>query len=308
MIKGPERNRSGKWHQNKGKSMNIIKFDDPIRFQSKVKDYLLKHEAENNLPLGILSSLIAGEYVEVPPYLALVEDHGEPQLVLMRTPPYPVLFSFEPNLLDEEIVDLVIGDLLYNFGDELTGMTGNKDLVSHMAESWKLTTGKQAVLKMAMRIYKLEQVNPISGVPGSMRPANDGDKSLLLEWYGGFHRDALQEEPDSDQVQKQVERYLNADPVLRGMMIWEEDEKPVSMAGYTGPTAHGIRIGAVYTPPEIRRQGYASACVAELSQHLLDQGFQFCFLFTDLLNPTSNHIYQQVGYIPVNDVDTYDFK
>lgn len=308
MIKGPERNRSGKWHQNKGKSMNIIKFDDPIRFQSKVKDYLLKHEAENNLPLGILSSLIAGEFVEVPPYLALVEDHGEPQLVLMRTPPYPVLFSFEPNLLDEEIVDLVIGDLLHNFGDELTGMTGNKDLVSHMAESWKLTTGKQAVLKMAMRIYKLEQVNPISGVPGSMRPANDGDKSLLLEWYGGFHRDALQEEPDSDQVQKQVERYLNADPVLRGMMIWEEDEKPVSMAGYTGPTAHGIRIGAVYTPPEIRRQGYASACVAELSQHLLDQGFQFCFLFTDLLNPTSNHIYQQVGYIPVNDVDTYDFK
>lgn len=308
MIKGPERNRSGKWHQNKGKSMNIIKFDDPIHFQSKVKDYLLKHEAENNLPLGILSSLIAGEYVEIPPYLALVEDHGEPQLVLMRTPPYPVLFSFEPNLLDEEIVDLVIGDLLHNFGDELTGMTGNKDLVSHMAESWKLTTGKQAVLKMAMRIYKLEQVNPISGVPGSMRPANDGDKSLLLEWYGGFHRDALQEEPDSDQVQKQVERYLNADPVLRGMMIWEEDEKPVSMAGYTGPTAHGIRIGAVYTPPEIRRQGYASACVAELSQHLLDQGFQFCFLFTDLLNPTSNHIYQQVGYIPVNDVDTYDFK
>lgn len=288
--------------------MNITKFDDPIHYQSKVKDYLLEHEAENNLPLGILSSVIAGEFVEAPPYMALVEDHGEPQLILMRTPPYPALFSFEPNFIDEEIVDLVIGDLLNDSGDELTGMTGNKALVSRMTESWQLATGKQAVLKMAMRIYKLEQVNPISGVPGSMRSTNDKDESLLLEWYGNFHRDALQEEPDSDQVKKQVERYLNADPVLRGMMIWEVGGKPVSMSGYTGPTPHGIRIGAVYTPPEIRRQGYASACVAELSQHLLNQGFRFCFLFTDLLNPTSNHIYQQVGYNPVNDVDTYDFK
>jgi hypothetical protein len=180
--------------------------------------------------------------------------------------------------------------------------------VSRLTESWQLATGKQAVLKMAMRIYKLDQVNPVSGVPGSIRSANGNDESLLLEWYGGFHQDALREEPDSDQVQKQVERYLTADPVLRGMMIWEDGGKPVSMSGYTGPTPHGIRIGAVYTPPEIRRQGYASACVAGLSQHLLDQGFQFCFLFTDLLNPTSNHIYQQVGYNPVNDVDTYDFK
>ncbi len=252
--------------------------------------------------------MIAGEYRDQLPYLALVEDHGETQLVLMRTPPYPVLFSFETRPMDKEIVDLVTGDLLHAFGDELTGMTGNKELVSQLAESWQLVTGKQTVLKIAMRIYKLEQVNPVSGVSGSMRPANDKDEFLLLEWYGGFHRDALQEEPDPDQVRKQVERYLNADPVLRGMMIWDDGGKPVSMAGYSGPTAHGIRIGAVYTPPALRRQGYASACVAGTSQHLLGQGFQFCFLFTDLLNPTSNHIYQQVGYNPVNDVDTFDFK
>ena len=79
------------------------------------------------------------------------------------------------------------------------------------------------------------------------------------------------------------------------------------MAGYAGPTPNGIRIGAVYTPPDLRRQGFASAVTASLSQHLLDQGRKFCFLFTDLLNPTSNKIYQQVGYRPVSDVDRYDF-
>jgi len=105
-----------------------------------------------------------------------------------------------------------------------------------------------------------------------------------------------------------TDRYLGADPCLRGMMIWSHKGNPVSMAGYSGPTTNGIRIGAVYTPPTQRKKGYASACVAGLSQYLLDLGFQFCFLFTDLMNPTSNHIYQQIGYQAVSDVDTFEFK
>jgi predicted GNAT family acetyltransferase len=79
------------------------------------------------------------------------------------------------------------------------------------------------------------------------------------------------------------------------------------MAGYAGPTPNGIRIGAVYTPPAQRKNGYASALTARLSQHLLDEGYGFCFLFADLLNPTSNHIYQKIGYKPVCDSDRYLF-
>ena len=50
------------------------------------------------------------------------------------------------------------------------------------------------------------------------------------------------------------------------------------------------------------------ATVAALSQLLLDSGRKFCFLFTDLSNPTSNHIYQAIGYRPVCDVDEYRFS
>lgn len=48
--------------------------------------------------------------------------------------------------------------------------------------------------------------------------------------------------------------------------------------------------------------------VAALSQRLLDEGHHCTFLFTDLANPTSNHIYQQVGYEPVSDVSVYTFQ
>ena len=59
--------------------------------------------------------------------------------------------------------------------------------------------------------------------------------------------------------------------------------------------------GPVYTPPEERGQGYASAAVAALSQHVLDSGATPC-LFTDQANPTSNAIYQRLGYRPLADM------
>jgi predicted GNAT family acetyltransferase len=64
----------------------------------------------------------------------------------------------------------------------------------------------------------------------------------------------------------------------------------------------------VYTPPALRGRGYASALVAAVSQAQLDAGRRFCFLFTDLANPTSNRIYQDIGYEAVCDVDEYRFE
>ena len=103
------------------------------------------------------------------------------------------------------------------------------------------------------------------------------------------------------------------DPLARGLIdegrlfLWE-DQGTVSMAAGMSETPNGIRVGFVYTPPEARRHGYASACVSALSQHYLDHGRQFCFLYTDLANPTSNAIYQRIGYQPVCDVEDYNFE
>jgi uncharacterized protein len=47
--------------------------------------------------------------------------------------------------------------------------------------------------------------------------------------------------------------------------------------------------------------------VAALSRQLLASGYDYCALFTDLANPTSNDIYYQIGYRPVADFDEYRF-
>ena len=288
--------------------MKLYHFDDPEIFRDKIQDYLIQNEAENNLPLGIINNVISGEYRDRDPYLAYVEENGKPVIVILCTPPFQALFSYQNPIPADKILKLVLKDLMDFFGDEFVGISGNKKLAARLKNIWEEMTGRKAEKHMAMRIYKLDVVFPPPVSAGSIRPVEKKDRRLITDWLNGFYRETVQESPDPARARKQVELYLKADPKLRGLMIWEKNGIPVSMAGYAGPTLNGIRVGAVYTPPEQRKKGFASAVTAGLSQHLLDMGFKFCFLFTDLLNPTSNYIYQQIGYKPVCDVDRYDFK
>lgn len=90
-------------------------------------------------------------------------------------------------------------------------------------------------------------------------------------------------------------------------MLWEDAGATVSLAGFGNPTPNGTRVGPVYTHRRCEAGGYASALVGQMTAMLLNRGLRFCFLFTDLANPTSNNIYQRVGYEPVSDVDEYAF-
>ena len=83
--------------------------------------------------------------------------------------------------------------------------------------------------------------------------------------------------------------------------VWEDGGSVVSIAGHSAQVSGMVRVGPVYTPPEHRRHGYGSAVTAATSQHALDGGASQVTLFTDLANPTSNSIYQQLGYQPVDD-------
>ncbi len=78
------------------------------------------------------------------------------------------------------------------------------------------------------------------------------------------------------------------------------------MAGRLDAVAGVERIGPVYTPPDRRGRGYASAVVAGVSRSALDAGHR-CILYTDLENPTSNAIYRAIGYRAVAEALQYRF-
>jgi predicted GNAT family acetyltransferase len=144
-----------------------------------------------------------------------------------------------------------------------------------------------------------------SGVGGSWRLAVPEDLDLLTRWWIAFGEEALPEDTPLGDPRATVERWIRR--VGRAAYVWTVDGRTVSLVGTGSETPNGVRIGPVYTPPEERGRGFASALTAAASQAELDAGRRFCFLFTDLANPTSNHIYQDIGYEPIIDVDVYRF-
>lgn len=289
--------------------MRLRRSSDLPAFIDRVSPFLMQREAEHCLQLGILTTLLRGETSNGrPPYLALVSDDssGRVALVAMATPPFNLILSHPASMseaaLDEALM-LVAADA-HEAALDLPGVLGPAEVAPRYVAQWKALTDQTAHVALSERIYRLERVTAPQGVAGEMRRIEETDRPILRKWFDAFAEEALGK-PGDPRIDIGIDRRLRFES--SGLYLWQVGATPVSMAGYGGPTPHGMRIGPVYTPPQARGRGYASALTAALSQSLLDAGRQFVFLFTDLANPTSNHIYQSIGYQPVSDVTEYHF-
>jgi predicted GNAT family acetyltransferase len=283
--------------------VEVRRFDDPAAFFAHAAPFLEQREAENNLILGLRARLERDRHAfgEEDPYLAVAESGGEVVAAAFRTPPH----SFGLAATDRsEAVDAFADDVR---GLELPGVIGPNPLAERFAERWRESAGVRAWVALAQRIYEAREAFPPTGVPGRYRNYRPADRDLAAAWMDAFVAEALPDAPPgrADDGATFVARRV-ADPD-GGLVVWEDGGVPVSMAGFGGPTPNGIRVGPVYTPPELRGHGYASALVGELTARLLAGERSLCFLFTDLANPTSNSIYQRVGYRPVADVTDWRF-
>lgn len=280
--------------------MVVKELDDPGAFLEAAQPLLLEDEARNNLVLGIASTLRDHPSVYDEHRLWIVEDSGRTVGVALRTPPYNLALGGPANL----VVLHDLAESLHAASIELPGVTGAAPEVEHFAAEWEAQARVARRQRMAQRIYRLTVLRPVEGVSGRARPAAEGDRPLLLEWVRSFVAEAVPEGTPDLGPERTIDARLGEG--RGGFTIWE-DGGPVSLAGWGGTTPNGVRIGPVYTPPEHRRRGYGSAVTAAVSAERLASGRTFCFLYTDVANPTSNKIYTDIGYEPVCDSIDYAF-
>ncbi len=195
----------------------------------------------------------------------------------------------------------LLDDVLANAGN-LNGVNGRVPWSQRFAEAWAARTGREAVLGTRLRAFELRAVIAPPPVPGALRKAGPADTERAFAFAQAFWAEVMGNDPGSP-TPEGVARKVEAGEIY----LWEDEGAPVCLVGRSRPMPHGVTLGPIYTLPDQRGRGYAAACTAAVSRLLLDGGWDYCALFTDLDNPTSNHVYEKIGYRRVCDYGDYQF-
>ncbi|MFG2474107.1 GNAT family N-acetyltransferase [Streptomyces fagopyri] len=276
---------------------------DVDAFLTRAGDFLRSRPALHTVPLTVTHALRTrgpSTFGAQAPVFGLLERDGDVRAAFFRTPPH----RLNVTALSEEDADS-LAVRLADLGHDLPGVTADRDTAAAFAEAWqRRRTGVRAPLYRHDRLYRLDTpAVPGPVPPGRPRAAEDGDRGLLARWYGEFA------EAVGERTSRDADDWAAARIAYGGVILWEAPGgTPVAMAGASPRIAGQVRVGPVYTPAPFRGRGYAGAATVEVGRAALASGVDEVLLFTDLSNPTSNGLYQRIGYRPVADFDVYDFE
>ena len=268
---------------------------DTGRFLAVTRDFLRVDPARNSVMLTVTENLRVNAAAQAPsaaPLFGWWQPSPAPVgAAFMHTPDFPVMLSHMSGQAAAELArDLAAA------GRRVRGVNASQDAADAFAAAWRDRTGNAVAVHRRMRLFRLgEFVPPAPGTEGTARQAAGSDRDLLAGWFDAFTREVG--DPPGQDHRGAVDERIG----YGGLTVWEVGGIPVSIAGRTRAVAGMVRVGPVYTPPELRGRGYGGAATAAVSQAALDADVREVVLYTDLANPTSNALYQRLGYRPVED-------
>jgi uncharacterized protein len=277
--------------------MEVRTHDDPSAWLEAVLPLLMLDEARHDLHLGLVHTLVHHPSVYPSKHLWSVEDAGTVVGAALQTPPHNIIVA-QPAV---EGANDLLADAIGSSGIQLPGVVGGLPEAEAFASAWCARTGDTARRVMGQGIYSLTEVRNVPAAAGTSRTATPDDLELVAGWIQAFQDEVVPDALRSDPAERRRRLGAILESEEEGFWLWEAEGQVVSLSGFGSPTPNGIRIGPVYTPPGLRDRGYATTLVADLSRRQLASGRRFCFLHTDLANPTSNAIYRRIGYRRVCD-------
>jgi hypothetical protein len=269
----------------------VAKGDDAAAVLQAASEYFASRPRETNV--------VATTLTEVVPYPGIgqfwsVSDGHEVAAIAVQVPGgNRAELTPGPGWAIDSLVEAMAEDV-----PDLPGVIGEVGAVSRFAGRWAERRRLPVDPVEGGRLYVLGELVVPPPVPGRLRQATSADRDLIAGWAAAF---AAGTADPTDTVTNARHR------LARGRVwVWEDGE-PVSMASAPAPVNGVARVGLVYTPAKWRGRGYAAASVAALSQRLLSDDADSCILYTQLSNPTSNAIYQRLGYRAVAETLAYRF-
>jgi GNAT superfamily N-acetyltransferase len=289
--------------------MELRFFDDPVAFFEVAGDVLAEQPVLSTVVAGVAERIRTQQEAGVawpdgvPCWFAVVLDGDDVIGTAMRTAPFGEYPAYLLPMADEAVH--LLSKTLLARDEPVLGANGALPAVQVFCEDMAVATGRTARVGQHTRLFELGDLVEPRPAPGHLRPARVEEQPLVASWYAAFMLDADEqagrkpgESPHESPTDDELARRIGSGRVF----VWaDEADAPVNVTAASSP-AYGVsRIGPVYTPKEQRGRGYASRAVYEVSALLRESGERPC-LFTDQANPTSNKIYEAIGYRPVVDM------
>jgi GNAT superfamily N-acetyltransferase len=271
--------------------MEVVPHADVGEFARLARPLLEPDPLRHTSVLTVLNAVCHKAFV--PMAMLTVHDGGAVVGALLRTDGWPALVSGVPARCAPAVVEALL-----KAGADAVGALGPVLEADAFAAAWTARTGGSVADTVRLRLFALDKLRALVGVPGSARligPADGSSVDRLAAWRAAFEIEVHGEAPTPPPKPDDVVASLAAGAAE---LLWEVDGVPVAQATARAVTAGMSRIGPVYTPPEHRGHGYAAAVTAAASRCALDRGARHVLLYTDLANPTSNRLYPRLGYRP----------
>ncbi len=275
--------------------MRFLIEPDATAFVPRGLAWMERDAVLNTLPATLARTRLGGLRASdtgPPLWITVESDDGEVIGAAVRTPPRAVVLPGIPPAMAAGLADFIREVLA---AQDLPGVTGPVVQASAFADRWAARAGCGVRTHTRMRLYRMAELLPPPAGRGSWRLADENDFDLCFDWFVDFPVAAGHVTGPPAEVADIRERLAGG-----RIGLWEIDGEPVSLAGWTVPVSGVVRVAPVYTPRQHQRRGYGTAATAAATAGILATGAEAC-LFTDLSNPTSNSIYQKIGYRPVAD-------
>jgi predicted GNAT family acetyltransferase len=276
--------------------MEISRFDDAAAFLDHAGPFLRNNAIHNNVILGIAGRLVDAPWDDA--VMVTVDDGDTPCLAGLMTPPWRLIVSTGP----AEAIPILV-EALRDPGSKPPGVVGLAAMAEQFVSAWTAATGETVASGTAMNLQVADRVDAPADVRGALRFAKATEAEWVTACFIQFAIDIDADESERGESRKSAAAYM-----ARGeVWVWDVDGAPVSMVCCNRMGSEGARVAPVYTLPEERGRGYASAAVAALTTRLLDDGAQWCAIFADVDNATTNTIYQRIGYKKHGTYREYNF-
>lgn len=280
--------------------MQITEYTDPIEFRT-VLEKEFSHLWENDLMIGLVHSLKTNKDLYNSEFHLFKAEDDTNKLVSFLTPPWPMIIYSETIPNNTFISEFI--DFLKQKQITLTGINARRDFSELFCKKWSDATHCSFEPTMRMTLFVLHELQHISTCMGHSEVANEHDFDQLFTWMKCFH----QEVPIGNDDEQYFNSHIRTILQDKNGFLWKDPES-VSMVFRERPQNKGVSIGYVYTPKKLRKQGYSTSLVHDVCKRSFDEGYQYCTLFADVNNPTSNSIYKKIGFQEICEYAIYTFK